>query len=181
MDLRLKGKFAIVCASTKGLGFAVAKSLLNEGCEVLICSSKEVNISLASEILLNEGLKNFHTLKVDLSTNEGVVKLFKFAVSKSKRIDILVNNCGGPDLSRPGMRSRLRSRLRTRCPRSGSRPFEFLRVRGIERHTRVEAGLTHRVLDGLGHAVATHERFSYLVENRLPGFMIPSGSMALLS
>jgi 3-oxoacyl-[acyl-carrier protein] reductase len=97
MDLRLKGKFAIVCASTKGLGFAVAKSLLNEGCEVLICSSKEVNISLASEILLNEGLKNFHSLKVDLSTNEGVVKLFKFAVSKSKRIDILVNNCGGPD------------------------------------------------------------------------------------
>ena len=97
MDLELKGKFAIVCASTKGLGFAVAKSLLDEGCEVLISSSKDVNILKAEAILTKEGYVNFHMLKADLSKNEGIANLFKFATLKSSKIDILVNNCGGPD------------------------------------------------------------------------------------
>ena len=44
MNLKLDDKFAIVCASTKGLGFAIAKSLLEEGAEVVLCSSKDVNI-----------------------------------------------------------------------------------------------------------------------------------------
>ena len=92
MDLELKGKFAIVCASTKGLGFAVAKSLLDEGCEVLISSSKDVNISKAEAILNKEGYVNFHMLKADLSKNEGIANLFKFATLKSSKIDILVQN-----------------------------------------------------------------------------------------
>ena len=90
MDLGLKGKFAIVCASTKGLGFAVVKSLLEEGCEVLICSSKDVNILKAEAILTKEGYVNFHMLKADLSKNEGIANLFKFATLKSSKIDILV-------------------------------------------------------------------------------------------
>ena len=41
MNLEIENKFAIVCASSKGLGFAIANSLLNEGVKVLICSSKK--------------------------------------------------------------------------------------------------------------------------------------------
>ena len=97
MDLGLKDKFAIVCASTKGLGFAVAKSLLEESSEVVMCSSKENNIVNAKNILTKLGFKKFHIVKADLSTEQGVRSLFKFAISKSAKIDILVNNCGGPD------------------------------------------------------------------------------------
>lgn len=97
MDLGLDGRFAIVCASTKGLGFAVAKSLLDEGCEVLVTSSKNSNVKNAKDFLINEGYKKFHCVTADLSENNGITDLYKFAVSKSPKIDILVNNCGGPD------------------------------------------------------------------------------------
>ena len=97
MDLKLDDKFAIVCASTKGLGFAIAKSLLDEGAEVVLCSSKDVNIERAKKDLFEYGFKKFHIVKVNLSEDDGIKNLFKFATSKSKKIDILVNNCGGPD------------------------------------------------------------------------------------
>ena len=97
MNLKLDDKFAIVCASTKGLGFAIAKSLLEEGAEVVLCSSKDVNIERAKKDLFEYGFKKFHIVKVNLSEDDGIKNLFKFATSKSKKIDILVNNCGGPD------------------------------------------------------------------------------------
>ena len=59
MNLKLDDKFAIVCASTKGLGFAIAKSLLEEGAEVVLCSSKDVNIERAKKDLLNMDLRSF--------------------------------------------------------------------------------------------------------------------------
>ena len=97
MDLGLNGKFGIVCASTKGLGFSIAESLLNEGCELILCSSKDANIKTAEEKLISKGLNKFHIIKTDLSTDNGVLSLYKFAIEKSSKIDILVNNCGGPD------------------------------------------------------------------------------------
>ena len=98
MDLGIKNKFAIVCASTKGLGFAVAKSLLAEDVKVVICSSKKTNLDNASKILNDEGYKEqCFPFLADLSTSDGVVNLFKFSLSQSSTIDILVNNCGGPD------------------------------------------------------------------------------------
>ncbi|MEE2974842.1 MAG: SDR family oxidoreductase [Thermodesulfobacteriota bacterium] len=98
MNLEIENKFAIVCASSKGLGFAIANSLLNEGVKVLICSSKKTSLDEASSQLINNGFQNnFHTYHADLSSTEGVVGLFKFALSKTINIDILINNCGGPD------------------------------------------------------------------------------------
>ena len=97
MDLGLNDKFAIVCASTKGLGFSVAESLLNEGCEVILCSSRDSNIKNTEKILTDKGYDKFHIIKADLATDEGILTLYKYAISKSSRIDILVNNCGGPD------------------------------------------------------------------------------------
>jgi len=98
MDLGIDNRFAIVCASTKGLGFAVAKSLLAEGAKVVLCSSKRFNLDNASKILNAEGYKGrYFPFLADLSTSDGVVSLFKFSLSQSSTIDILVNNCGGPD------------------------------------------------------------------------------------
>ena len=49
MDLGIKDKMAIVCASSKGLGLSVVESLLDEGCNVVVSSSKEVNIKNVSD------------------------------------------------------------------------------------------------------------------------------------
>ena len=54
MDLGIKDKMAIVCASSKGLGLSVVESLLDEGCNVVVSSSKEVNIKNVSDYLLTK-------------------------------------------------------------------------------------------------------------------------------
>ena len=38
MDLSLKGKIAVVTGASKGIGFAIAKTFLAEGCSVGICA-----------------------------------------------------------------------------------------------------------------------------------------------
>ena len=98
MDLGIRNKTAIVCASSKGLGLSVAESLLDEGCNVIVSSSKKANIKNVSDYLLSKNYSGkFFTFISDLSKEEGVVDLFKFTLSKSSKIDILVNNCGGPE------------------------------------------------------------------------------------
>jgi 3-oxoacyl-[acyl-carrier protein] reductase len=97
MDLKIKGKFALVCASSKGLGFSVAESLLEEGCNVLITSRNDQNLEDAKVKLLSKKYSGaVESFKCDLSKKDDVIKLFKKASSLSENIDILVNNCGGP-------------------------------------------------------------------------------------
>ena len=54
MDLGIRNKTAIVCASSKGLGLSVAESLLDEGCNVIVSSSKKANIKNVSDYLLSK-------------------------------------------------------------------------------------------------------------------------------
>jgi len=49
MDLGLKDKVALVLASSKGLGFACAKGLYEEGANVIICSCSKENLTNAKE------------------------------------------------------------------------------------------------------------------------------------
>ncbi|CAK1556269.1 unnamed protein product [Leptosia nina] len=72
---RLKGKVAIVTASTDGIGFAIAKRLGDEGASVIISSRKEENVKKATENLRKNGIQA-----------EGVAK------TKFGGLDILVSN-----------------------------------------------------------------------------------------
>ena len=95
MDLGIKDKMAIVCASSKGLGLSV-ESLLDEGCNVVVSSSKEVNIKNVSDYLLTKNYSgDFFTFVSDLSKEEGVINLFKFALSKSSKSALsMPEGCG---------------------------------------------------------------------------------------
>lgn len=96
MDLKLTGKKAVVCASSKGLGLAVAKQLAQEGCELFLCSRHEKDITQAAEMLAQEHRVKVHARAFDLSHPGSAAALKLAATEAMGSIDILVNNVGGP-------------------------------------------------------------------------------------
>lgn len=87
MDLGLKGKKALVTASTGGIGFAIAKALLAEGAHVYVNGRSEKSVDAAMKKL---NAPNAHAAPYDLSTKEGVDQIIQVL----PEVDILVNNLG---------------------------------------------------------------------------------------
>lgn len=94
--MRLKDKVAIITgSSTTGIGYAVAKSYVNEGAKVVICGSKEEDTLNAKKRMETECPNaDFLAIKVDVTKIEDVENLFKKTYEKWGKIDILVNNAG---------------------------------------------------------------------------------------
>ena len=88
MDLGIKDKKAIVCASSKGLGKACAKSLLEEGVSVVINARGEEALQETFKELLLIDKKKVSMVVADLNTDEGRKKL----IESCPEADILVNN-----------------------------------------------------------------------------------------
>jgi len=96
MDLGIKGKIAIVCASSEGLGKASAVALAKEGARLVICSRREQAVNdTATEIQKTTGAEVLPVV-ADVSVPADVTKLVKVAVDKFRTVHILVNNAGGP-------------------------------------------------------------------------------------
>ncbi|HIM22222.1 MAG TPA: SDR family oxidoreductase [Gammaproteobacteria bacterium] len=92
MDLGIKGKKAIVCASSKGLGKACATSLVQEGVDVVINSRNEIDLKeIQTELSFLEAGKVDYVV-ADLNTEQGRDNL----ISSCPEADILINNNGGP-------------------------------------------------------------------------------------
>jgi len=91
MDLQLKGKTAFITGSTAGIGFAVAKSLLQEGAKVIINGRKQAGIDDAIERLKNAVPDaDVNGITADFSDVATVDAL----LTQLPHIDILVNNVG---------------------------------------------------------------------------------------
>ncbi|MFM8990076.1 MAG: SDR family NAD(P)-dependent oxidoreductase, partial [Alphaproteobacteria bacterium] len=92
MDLGIRGRRAIVCAASKGLGKGCAMSLAREGVELLILArGAEALEATAAEIRVATGA-TVRTLACDITTAEGR----KATLAAMPEPDILVNNAGGP-------------------------------------------------------------------------------------
>ena len=92
MDLGLKGKKAIVCAASKGLGRACAMSLAREGVDVVITARTAADLEkTANEIRRETGVK-VTAVAGDITTDAGRTA----ALAACPNPDILVNNAGGP-------------------------------------------------------------------------------------
>jgi len=87
---RLKGKIAIVTASTEGIGYAIAQRLAQEGAKVLISSRKQKNVDTAVTKLKSEGL-DVTGLVCHVSNADHRKQLFEEA-AKLGGLDILVSN-----------------------------------------------------------------------------------------
>ena len=92
MDLGLQGKWALVCAASKGLGKGCAMALVREGVNVVITArGAEVLAATAAEL---RGLGSAAVVAVvgDITTAQGRAE----ALAACPQVDILVNNAGGP-------------------------------------------------------------------------------------
>ncbi len=92
MDLGIKGRKAIVCAASKGLGRACAMSLAREGVDLVITARTKADLErTAKEIHDQTGVK-VTPVAGDISTEAGRAA----ALEACPNPDILVNNAGGP-------------------------------------------------------------------------------------
>lgn len=94
MDLGIRGKSAIVCAASKGLGRACAESLAREGVALTICArGREALEAAATEFRSRYGAI-VNTVAVDITTAQGRAAV----LAACPQPDILVTNASGPPL-----------------------------------------------------------------------------------
>ncbi len=92
MDMGIQGKWALVCAASKGLGKGCAQALVKEGVNVVITArGAEALEATAAELRALKG-GEVRAVAGDITTPEGRAA----ALAACPQIDILVNNAGGP-------------------------------------------------------------------------------------
>jgi len=96
MDLGLTGKAALVAASSKGLGRAVAEELAAEGADLVLCARGEADLREAATAIGERAGVRIIAEAADLSEPADVARVLRAANEAFGRIDILVTNTGGP-------------------------------------------------------------------------------------
>lgn len=96
MDLNLQGKVALVIASSQGLGKAIAKQLVLEGANVMITSIDGPTLKIVQEELQALGKGQVAQYEADITKADDIRSLVQFTRDTFGKIDILINNAGGP-------------------------------------------------------------------------------------
>ena len=93
MDLGIAGRWALVCAASKGLGRGCAQALVREGVNVVITArGSEALEATAAELRALNPAVEVHAVAGDITTPTGREQ----ALAACPQVDILVNNAGGP-------------------------------------------------------------------------------------
>jgi 3-oxoacyl-[acyl-carrier protein] reductase len=96
MDLKLKGKRALIAGASRGLGYALARGLAREGANLAINSRDPEGIHSAAQKLADETKMQVTALPGDVTDPAVPEKLIEGAVEFLGGLDILVTNSGGP-------------------------------------------------------------------------------------
>ncbi|MBY6114637.1 SDR family oxidoreductase [Mameliella alba] len=96
MDLGIRGKRALVCASSKGLGRGCAEALAEAGVDLVMNARGAEALEEAAQDLRDRYQVSIKTVAADIVSEEGRARVLEEAGD----VDILVNNAGGPP---PGM------------------------------------------------------------------------------
>jgi hypothetical protein len=90
MDLKLKGKRAVVTGASRGIGYAIAETLAEEGADLaIVARSKDLLSQLADKLAGQHGVQ-VRPLAIDLSHNSGQAAL----IAACGAPDIFINNAG---------------------------------------------------------------------------------------
>jgi 3-oxoacyl-[acyl-carrier protein] reductase len=100
MNTGVKGKVAIVCAASDGLGRAAAEALAAEGCRLAICSRRQDAIDrVAADLRRQHGVEVL-AVQADLREAAQITAFVDATVRTFGALDVLVTNVGGP---KPGL------------------------------------------------------------------------------
>lgn len=100
MDTGLKGKVAIVCAASEGLGRATAEALAAEGCRLAICSRRQDAIDRVAADLRRQHGVDVLAMQADLRRAPEITAFVDATVRTFGGLDVMVTNVGGP---KPGL------------------------------------------------------------------------------
>ena len=96
MDFGLRGKIAIVLGASQGMGRASARALALEGCDLALAARKAEALGGSAIGLAKEcGVRVFHQ-PCDVTRDADRDSFLAETLHRYGRVDILVNNCGGP-------------------------------------------------------------------------------------
>ncbi|MCG1020300.1 SDR family oxidoreductase [Sutcliffiella horikoshii] len=96
MELNLKGKTALVLASSQGLGKAIAASFVQEGINVVLASRNEEKLLEVESELKNLEGGQVSYIPTDITDPNQIKQAVQHAMDTYGQLDILVNNAGGP-------------------------------------------------------------------------------------
>jgi len=96
MDLGINNKVAIVAASSKGLGRATALGLAKEGVKLAICARDKDTLIETANSIISETSVDVLPVVCDVSKTAEIENLVSETINKYSKVDILINNAGGP-------------------------------------------------------------------------------------
>lgn len=96
MDFGIKGKRALVLASSRGLGLGIAQALAAEGSNVVLCGRDRERLAAAVRSINAAGPGSAEAIPTDLTKSAEIEALTAQIDQTLGGIDILVNNVGGP-------------------------------------------------------------------------------------
>jgi len=96
MDLGIKNKVALVAASSKGLGKAIAFQLSREGSKVVICARGKERLLKTRDEIASETRGEVKAFVAEVTDRDQVSKLVKNVINELGTVEILVCNAGGP-------------------------------------------------------------------------------------
>ncbi|MEM2111758.1 MAG: SDR family NAD(P)-dependent oxidoreductase [Candidatus Bathyarchaeia archaeon] len=99
MDLEIKDRIAIVTGSSRGIGKAIAFGLARKEVKVTICARNEEELRKTAEEIASSTGTEVLPVRTDVTNKENIRSLVTRTVEKFGRVDILVNNTGGPPAS----------------------------------------------------------------------------------
>jgi 3-oxoacyl-[acyl-carrier protein] reductase len=90
----LTGKICLVTGATRGIGRAIAKTLLERGAHVAICGRTQDAVDEAVASLARESGGKVAGKAADVRDHVQVAELFRFVDARFGGLDVLVNNAG---------------------------------------------------------------------------------------
>jgi 3-oxoacyl-[acyl-carrier protein] reductase len=96
MDLGIKGRVAMVAASSQGIGLATAEAFAAEGCRVAMCSRNREALNAGAEKIRKQHNAEVFSDAFDVTDPAAVTRFVAAVAAKFGSVDICVTNAGGP-------------------------------------------------------------------------------------